>query len=86
MYNGKKLDLVDNYIYLEVLLNYNGKLLKYKTVLVHHAKRAMFSVILKSCKLYLHISLQLHLFNLKHFVYIKIFRYGYNSFFHWLFV
>jgi hypothetical protein len=62
-YNGKQLETVESFAYLGVLFNFNGKFGKAKKKLVDQARRAMFSVIKKARKLFLPISVQLHLFN-----------------------
>ena len=62
-YNGKRLEVVDEFSYLGILFNYNGKFHKTKARLVEQARRAMFSVVSKARKLNLPISIQLHLFD-----------------------
>ena len=62
-YNHRKLEFVDDFSYLGVHFNYNGNFAKTKARLVEQARRAMFSVIQKSRKLGLPVSLQLHLFD-----------------------
>ena len=62
-YNNNKLETVNDFSYLGVQFNYNGNFSKTKARLVEQARRAMFSVINKSRKLGLPISLQLHLFD-----------------------
>ena len=61
--NGKKLEILNDFSYLGILFNLNGSFCKAKSRLVEQARRAMFSVIQKSRKLNLPISLQLHLFD-----------------------
>jgi hypothetical protein len=62
MYNGKKRDFVDDFTYLEyfviIMVNFRNQ-----KNLVYNAIRASFSVIQKSRKLCLPMSLQLHLFS-----------------------
>ena len=62
-YNNKPLEIVEDFPYLGILFNYNGNFSKAKKRLVDQARRAMFSVIQKSRKLNLPVSLQLHLFD-----------------------
>lgn len=59
----KKLDIVDDFSYLGICFNYNANFSKAKRKLVEQARKAMFSVIQKSRKLNLYISIQLQLFD-----------------------
>ena len=62
-YNNVKVDIVEEFVYLGVLFTYNGKFNKTKKRLLDQARKAMFSLIQKSRRLDLSISVQLHLFN-----------------------
>ncbi len=62
-YNDLKLDIVDDFGYLGVQFNYNGKFHKTKKHLCDQARKAMFSLVKKSRKLGLSLDLQLHLFD-----------------------
>jgi hypothetical protein len=62
-YNGRELEIVEDFSYLGVLFNFNGKFYKAKKRIVEQARKAMFSVVKKSRKLNLPVSIQLHLFN-----------------------
>ncbi|XP_053395338.1 uncharacterized protein LOC128555792 isoform X1 [Mercenaria mercenaria] len=64
-YNDKRLEIVEDFSYLGILFNYNGIISKAKAKLVEQARRAMFSIIQKSRKLNLTISMQLHLSDTK---------------------
>ena len=62
-YDYDKVDIVEDFVYLGVLFTFNGKFNKTKNRLLDQARKAMFSLIKKSRKLDLSISVQLHLFN-----------------------
>ena len=62
-YGGLNLDVVDDFSYLGVKFNYNGKFNKTKKYLCDQARKAMFSVFKKARKLCLSLDLQLHLFD-----------------------
>ena len=62
-YNGETLEIVDDFSYLGIKFNYNGKFGKTKKHLVDKARKAMFSLVRKARKLFLPIDLQLHLFD-----------------------
>ena len=62
-YGGLDLDVVDDFSYLGVKFNYNGKFNKTKKYLCDQARKAMFSVFKKARKLCLSLDLQLHLFD-----------------------
>ena len=57
------LDLVDNYIYLGVKLNFNGRFVKEKQFRYSNGCRAMFSLLGKARTLPLPIDIQLQLFH-----------------------
>ena len=63
MLNHKELEIVSCYRYLGIEFNYNGKF----TVAIKHlcdqARKAMFLLISKTCKLNLPIDIQIHLFD-----------------------
>ncbi len=61
--NGSNLDVVDDFSYLGIKFNFNGKFAKTKKHLVDQARKAMFHVIKKCRKLCLPVDLQLHLFD-----------------------
>ncbi len=61
-YNNLKLDLVDDFSYLGVKFNYNGKFNKTLKYLCDQARKAMFSLLKKARKLCLDFDLQLQLF------------------------
>ena len=56
------LEVVDDFDYLGVRYNFNGKFAKNKKRLIDQARKAMFSLMKKSRKLSLPIDIQLHLF------------------------
>lgn len=62
-YNNRDLEIVDEFSYLGVLFNYNGRFCKAKKRIIEQARKAMFSIVKKARKLNLPISIQLHLFN-----------------------
>ncbi len=61
--NGDKLDVVDDFSYLGIKFNFNGKFAKTKKHLVDQARKAIFSVVKKARMLCLPADLQLHLFD-----------------------
>ena len=63
LYNGKQLEIVDNFKYLGIILNYNGSFKLAIQELKSQASRAMYSLIGKCRRLDLPIDLQLHLFD-----------------------
>ena len=62
-YNGDTIEIVDDFSYLGIKFNYNGKFGKTKKHLVDQARKAMFSLIMKARKLFLPLDIQLHLFD-----------------------
>jgi len=62
-FNRTKLDIVEDFSYLGIKFNYNGRLNKTTKHLSDQARKAMFSVLKKSRTLFLDIDLQLHLFD-----------------------
>jgi len=62
-FNGTKLDIVEDFSYLGIKFNYNGRFNKTTKHLSDQARKAMFSVLKKSRTLCLDIDLQLHLFD-----------------------
>lgn len=56
------LEVVDDFDYLGVRYNFNGKFAKNKKRLIDQARKAMFFLMKKSRKLSLPIDIQLHLF------------------------
>ena len=62
-YNGDTIEIVDDFSYLGIKFNYNGKFGKTKKHLVDQARKAMFSLIRKARKLFLPLDIQLHLFD-----------------------
>ena len=62
-YAGDELDVVDDFIYLGVTLNYNGRFKKAISKQVSQAKRAMFSVLSNIRKLKLPIDISCELFD-----------------------
>jgi hypothetical protein len=63
IFEGNMLEVVDSFSYLGVKFSYNGKFTKTKEYLLQQARKAMFSVIVKSRRLNLPISMQIHLFD-----------------------
>lgn len=62
-YNGETIEIVDDFSYLGIKFNYNGKFGKTKKHLVDQARKAMFSLVRKARKLFLPLDIQLHLFD-----------------------
>ena len=62
-YNNQVLDIDENFVYLGIMFSYNGRFLKNNQRLVGQARKAMFSILLKSRKLHLPVDLQLQLFD-----------------------
>ncbi len=60
---GEKIDVVNDYEYLGILFNYNGRFRKGELELVGKATRALYSLIGTSRKLDLPVDIQLELFN-----------------------
>ena len=54
---------MDDFSYLGIKFNYNGKFGKTKKHLVDQARKAMFSLVRKARKLFLPFDIQLHLFD-----------------------
>jgi len=63
LYGGNPLEVVSEYTYLGVVLNYNGLFNKAVAKQVNQARRAMYSLVLKAHKLQLPIDIQCELFN-----------------------
>ena len=61
-YNNQVLDIDEHIVYLE-MFSYNGRFLKNNQRRVEQARKAIFSILKKSCKLHLPIDLQLQLFD-----------------------
>jgi hypothetical protein len=68
-----KLEFADDYLYLGVIFNYNGKFNKARKGLYDKASRAMFALLGKSRKLNLPIDIQLHLFDV---IVVPVLLYG----------
>ena len=62
-YNGIPIEIVDEFIFLGTLFNFNGKFNKARKHACNQATKAMFAVISKARKLNLPIDIQLHLFD-----------------------
>ena len=62
-YGDKELDVVFEYTYLGVTMNYNGKFVMAKKRLYDQANKAMFSLLRKARSLLLPVDLQLELFH-----------------------
>ena len=63
MYNGKKLAVGDNVVYLGTMFSCDGRFLKNSQRLFNMARKAMFAVLNKSRKLLLPVDIQLKLFD-----------------------
>jgi hypothetical protein len=63
VYDGNKLDVDDDFLYLGVTFNHKGTFSKTRAKLVQQARRAMFSLLKKARKLGLPADLQLKLFD-----------------------
>ena len=63
IFNEGILEVVDDYTYLGVVFNYNNKFKKAQNNQIGKAKRAMYSIMIKSKKLRLPIDIQLELFD-----------------------
>ncbi len=63
IYNDMELELIHNYKYLGLIVNFNGSFKLAFTELKHQASRAMYALIGKCRKLGLPIDLQLELFD-----------------------
>ena len=61
--NGTKLDIVDDYLYLGIKFNYNGKFTKAKQHVFQQASKAMFALLKRGSHLHLPIDIQLELFD-----------------------
>ena len=62
-YNNEKLTIVDEFQYLGILFSRKGNFHKNKAKLVQQARKAMFSLLRKSRKLYLPVDILLQLFD-----------------------
>ena len=62
-FKGESIEIVDEYKYLGVIMNYNGSFKSCQTQLCQQGRRAMYSLIAKCPKLDLPIDLQLELFD-----------------------
>ena len=62
-YNNEKLTIVDEFQYLGILFSRKGNFHKNKAKLVQQARKAMFSLLHKSRKLYLPVDILLQLFD-----------------------
>ena len=63
VFNGEVLEVVDEFTYLGVVFNYKNNFKKAQNKQVSQAKKAMYSLMIKSKKLRLPIDIQLDLFN-----------------------
>ena len=61
-YGTEKVEIVDDYIYLGVTINYNGSFTKAIEKQIGQARKAMFSMITKARRLQLPVDIQLELF------------------------
>ena len=73
MYNGQKLAVDDNFVYLGTMFSYNGRFLKNNQRLFDQARKARFAILSKSRKLLLPVDIQLDLFDT---LVAPIFMYG----------
>ena len=62
-FGNNQLEVVQDYIYFGVIFNYNGSFTKAINKQVAQAKRAMYGLMVKNCRLHLLVDLQLHLFD-----------------------
>ena len=62
-YDGHDLEVEDSFVHLGILFTYNGRFLKNSKRLLDQARKAMFSVLRKSKKLFLPVDIQLPLFD-----------------------
>ena len=62
-YNGNNIDVVDEFVYLDVTFSNNGNFSQIKLNLVEQGRKAMFSVLRKTRKLSLPIDIQLQMFD-----------------------
>ena len=62
-YNGHDLEEEDSFVYLGILFTYNSRFLKNSKRLLDQARKAIFSVLRKSKKLFLPVDIQLQLFD-----------------------
>ena len=62
-YGNEKIEVVDDYIYLGVTINYNGSFTKAINKQTTQARKAMFSMLSKARRLQLPIDIQLELFD-----------------------
>ena len=63
VFNGTRLDVVDEYLYLGVMFNYNGKFTKAKNHSCQQASKAMFALLKRCRQLHLPLDIQLQLFD-----------------------
>jgi len=63
MFDGKQVEVVDEYTYLGVVFTYNNKFKRTQKEQIAKARRAMYSLIVKSKKLRLPVDIQLELFD-----------------------
>ena len=62
-FNGKKVEIVQEYKYLGITFNYNGNFKGCLNYLTNQGRKAMFSILAKARKLQLDIDVQLELFD-----------------------
>ena len=62
-FNGEALETVEEFSYLGVKFNFNGKFLKTKKFLIEQARKAMFALLRKAKQMCLPVDIQLHLFD-----------------------
>ena len=62
-YQNIPVEVIDDFSYLGVLFNYNGKFAKAKTRLCNQARKAMFALLVKIRKMSLPLDIQIHLFD-----------------------
>ena len=72
-YGNEKIEVVDDYIYLGVTINYNGSFTKAINKQITQARKAMFSLVTKARRLQLPVDLQLELFD---FTVLPVLLYG----------
>ncbi len=62
-YGNDNIEVVDDYTYLGIVFNYNGRFVKAQKRLCNLANNAMFTILKRARKLHLDVDTQLHLFN-----------------------
>ena len=62
-YGEEKVEIVDDYVYLGVTINYNGSFTKAIQKQISQARKAMFSMLTKASRLQLPLDIQLELFD-----------------------